>query len=151
MLDDDEYEEDIISAAGIVSFFLFLNDRVDQHNSILSGSLYFNELMQTENESRFLSCVRMNREDSFIPLIDFLKNEGGLKDSLKICVGQKIMIFIHILVGHTNSQTKERWQHSGQTISKTFHEVKNALLQVKHLLILPPKLTDEVSKYYIQN
>ena len=57
---------------------------------------------------------------SFIPLMHFLTNEGGLKDSSKICAGEKIMVFIHILAGHSNAQTKERWQHSGSTISNRF-------------------------------
>jgi hypothetical protein len=77
----------------------------------------------------------------------FLTNEGGLKDSSKICAGEKIMVFIHILAGHSNAQTKERWQHSGSTISQVFHEVKRSMLKVKQILLQPPSSHDSLSRH----
>ena len=146
-LDDDEDEEDIITAGTIAVANFCLNVPIAQHDSILTGKQYYEELMQTENEARVLSCVKMNREYSFLPLIEVLKAKGGLVDSRNISAGQKIMVFIHILAGHTNSQTKERWQHSGSTISQIFHEVKISLLRLMHSVITPPKPTDAVELF----
>ena len=37
--------------------------RVPNHTSILTGAIYFTELvMETENEARFRNCARMGRD-----------------------------------------------------------------------------------------
>ena len=112
---------------------------VPQHDSILTGKLYYNELMDTLNVSRFRTAVRMDRH-TFTRLHALLTSaKGGLQDSALICAGEKIMILIHVLVGFTNRQTCERWQHSGSTISLVTHEVVKSIMRCKTLLFRRPR------------
>ena len=76
-----------------------------QHTSILTGQLYYNEIIEHDNVAYFRKVARMKMEkESFLQLWDLLEREEGLKRLFKICAGQKMMIFIHILVGHSNRQ-----------------------------------------------
>ena len=71
----------------------------------------------------------------------------GLKRSFKICAGQKLMIFINILVGHYNRQTAGRWQHSGRTISIVVHEVAAAFMSCQESFFLKKRADDPPSTY----
>ena len=106
-----------------------------QHTPILTGQLYYNEIIEHNNVAYFRTIARMEKE-SFLLLLDLLEREGGLKRSLKFCAGQKLMIFIHILVGQSNRHTAGRWQHSGRTISIVVHEVAAAFVSCQELFFL---------------
>ena len=86
-------------------------------------------------------------KESFLLLLDLLDREGDLKRSFKICAGQKLMIFIHILVGHSNKQTTGRWQHSGRTISIVIHEVAAAFMSCQESFFLIKRAGDPPSTY----
>jgi hypothetical protein len=90
---------------------------IPQHNSVLTGALYY----------------------------DLLMGVCGLLDSLYICAGQKLMILLFVMRGHTNRETAERWQHSGSTISEVVHEVSACLADIKHLIYKPAKEGDPVA------
>ena len=117
---------------------------IPQHNSLLTGDLYFREIMATVNVNRFLQVARMDNE-TFNLLKRLLIDVGGLQNSMYICAGQKLMILIYVLRGHTNRETAERWQHSGATISAIVHEVSNCLTAVRHLIYKPAKEGDPVA------
>ena len=118
----------------VLPFFLY-DDHVPQHDSTLSGHLYYEEIINTHNRNRFLSINRMDKR-TFILLVDLLVTSGKLKDSLCICAGQKLMIFIHSLLGNSNRETAERWQHSGSTISDIIHEVVESLYHCIGILFI---------------
>ena len=143
---EEEDDEEMLSALGILLPFLCLSDPVPQHTSILTGEMRFEEYMTTENEHDFFDNVKMDRENSFLPLVELLTTHGRLTDGSEISAGQKIMIFIDILAGLRNRKIKKCWQHSGSTISLAFHEVKTSLLSVKYLLFAPPKADDPVTQ-----
>ena len=105
---------------------------IPQHNSVLTGDLYFREIMATVSVNRFLQVARMDK-DTFNSLKRLLVDVGGLQNSMYICAGQKLVILIYVVRGHTNRETAERWQHSGATISAIVHEVSNCLTAVKQL------------------
>jgi hypothetical protein len=115
---------------------ILLPEPVPQHNSILTGSMYYAELLETKNEARFRSVVRMDLE-TFERLLRFLQEKAGLDNSKFIEDGQKLMIFIHILVGHSVRQTAERWQHSTSTISTVVHEIAACFQRVQKYLFVP--------------
>ena len=116
---------------------------IDQHNLALTGDLYYKEIIATENVNRFRQVARMDKE-TFLLLKDVLTGPGELKNSMYICAGQKLMILIYVLRGHTNRETAERWQHSGSTISELVHEVSDCLIRVQHLIFRPAKEGDPV-------
>jgi hypothetical protein len=117
---------------------------VPQHNSVLTGDLYYKEIMATVNANRYLQVARMDKE-TFILLKDLLMVVGGLQNSMYICAGQKLMILLYVMRGHTNRETAERWQHSGATISAVVHEVNDCLTAIRHLIYKPAKEGDPVA------
>ena len=113
-----------------------------QHDSVLTGALYYQEIMDTQNVNRFRAVAKMDKAT-----FDLLKTnliDGGLSDSMFICCWQKILIFLYILRGHTNRETAERWQHSGATISEIVHEVSDCLDNIQHRIFKPAKYGDPV-------
>ncbi len=106
-------------------------------NSILTGRLYYQELIHEDcNPRRFSEVARMNQE-TFCLLLQTLESKG-LTGSIHICSGEKLMIFIYILSGHSNRQTQERFQHSAETVSRVIHQVAHFVLKLKKDCILPP-------------
>ena len=64
------------------------DDPIPYHNSILTGSLRYAEIMNTRNQHRFHDECRMDKP-TFRRLLRKLKSEAGLKDSLHISAGEK--------------------------------------------------------------
>ena len=98
--------------------------------------------MATENVNRFREVARMDKET-----FDLLKAnliDGGLRDSMYICSGQKLLILLHVLRGYTNRETAERWQHSGATISEIVHEVSDCLDNIKDRIFKPALAGDPI-------
>ena len=60
-------------------------------------------------------------------------------------------MFIHVLVGQSNRQIAERWQHSGSTVSLTLHEVAHSILLCKQHFFQVPKEGDPVQDYIANN
>ena len=81
---EDEDEEVLLDATGMVLTFLCFKESQPQHTSILTGAMRFEEYMTTENENDFFDNVKMNKEDSFIPLVDLLTTHGGLTDGKEV-------------------------------------------------------------------
>ena len=88
---------------------------VAQHDSILTGDLYYQEIMATINVSRFLQIARMDKQ-TFVKLKELLMNVGGLEDSMYICA----------------------------TISAIVHEVSDCLIGAKQVIYRPAKEGDPV-------
>lgn len=120
----------VLAAALVVQSLLRKRVRIIKHDSILTGAEHYKELMETESESRFSENVHMDRP-TFQKLLDLLMEHGKLCESkgfcyiqqkaIEICPGEKVTIFIDVLVGLTNRKVQEIWQHSGSTISTVIH------------------------------
>ena len=95
---------------------------VPQHDSILTGQLYYAELLATRNKNRFINVARMDKP-TFLSLLDLLTTQGGLENSMFLTAGEKLLMFIQVLVGQSSRQISERFQHSGSTVSVSVHEV----------------------------
>lgn len=92
-----------------------------------------------------MNVARMEKE-TFVKLKRMLKVTGNLRKSLSINVGQKVMMFIYVLIGHTNRQTAERWQHSGSTVSIIIHEVSEAFKMCSSLILVHPMEGDPIQR-----
>ena len=121
-----------------------------QHDSILTGQLYYAELLATNNPNRFLNVARMDKP-TFLSLLHLLKTEGGLENSMFLEAGIKLLMFIHVLTGQSNRQIAERWQHSGSTVSLAIHEVAASILACKEHFFKVPKEGDPVQDYIAAN
>ena len=111
---------------------------VAQHDSILTGQLYYAELLATRNKNRFINVARMDKP-TFLSLLDLLTTQGGLENSMFLTAGEKLLMFIQVLVGQSNRQICERFQHSGSTVSLSVHEVSESILSCKQYLFQVPK------------
>jgi hypothetical protein len=116
--------------------------KVRQHDSLLTGNLYCQELLTTPNEARFRNALRMEKE-TFLSLILNLKSKG-LKHSRYISAEEKGMIFIHVIVGFSIRQCSERWQHSSESIHKVIYEVADVLLKFQNNWFQKPDGQDNV-------
>ena len=97
-------------------------EKVAQCNSKLTGHMYVMELLETESEPAFYIATHM-RKTTFAKLLKLVEDHGGLKASPRISRAEKLMISLHIFLGHTQRQTGSRFQHSTQTISDCLRQV----------------------------
>ena len=126
--------------------------RAIQHNSVLTGAAYFSELIDGHDAS-FHDTSRMDKQ-TFTKVTSLLVQKGKLKASrgycylqkkhVEICAGQKILIFIFILTGHTQRDTSHRWQHSLSTISSIIHDVAESILSSHDDFIITPRPDDVI-------
>ena len=68
-----------------------------------------------------------------------------------LIAGEKLLMFIQVLVGQSNRQISERFQHSGSTVSVSVHEVSESILSCKQYLFQVPKEGDAVQDYIAAN
>jgi DDE superfamily endonuclease len=127
----------VLIALVLVGVYRMRRRPVPQHNSVLTGDLYYREIMGSANVNRFRQVARMDKDTFNLLKANLI--EGGLTNSMYICCGQKLMILLHVLRGHTNRETAERWQHSGATISEIVHEVSYYLDVIKGRIYKPAR------------
>ena len=132
-------ELDVLTIVASVLPITLRSSPVPQHDSALTGDMYYKEVMRSPKVNRFLNVARMD-----VKLKHFLCLRGNLRRSISVTVGQKVVIFIHVLIGHSNRQTAERWQHSGSTISLIIHEVSDAFRYCSVLIFVLRLVGDPV-------
>ncbi|KAI8573484.1 hypothetical protein RHMOL_Rhmol01G0281200 [Rhododendron molle] len=93
--------------------------------SALTGQAWVTEL-EEGNPKRMYQSFRMSK--NFFSLVHQLEHNYGLQISERISVAEQVVIFLWIMGQRaTNRNVQERFQHSGDTISRQFHNVLNAL------------------------
>jgi hypothetical protein len=75
-------------------------ERILHHDSLLTGDEYFKEVMRTPSWRRFLVVTRISK-NTFLSLLQLLRQHGGLRDSRGVCAGKRLMIFLSLLKGIT--------------------------------------------------
>ena len=85
------------------------------------------ELLDTPNIARFRDATRMSR-NTFDGVQLLLEANGGFKHFKYLETGEKLLIFILILVGHTIRSVNERWQLSDSPISLVVHGVADVMI-----------------------
>ena len=79
------------------------------------------------NPIRCVNAFRM-QPDVFMKLCTELESKYGLKSSDRMSTIEKLGVFIYTLaLGVSNRDVGERFQRSGETISRAFHEVLEAI------------------------
>lgn len=99
--------------------------------------------MSTNSAPRFRTVARMDRR-CFNRLVEKLKSTAEMQDGEFICVGEKLMILMQVLVGLSLRQIAERFQHSISTISIIVHEVCNAFCRIESTFFIQPVSTSPV-------
>ncbi|KAF5178634.1 Dde_4 domain-containing protein [Thalictrum thalictroides] len=78
-------------------------------------------------------------KEAFVLLSNHFDHRGYLRCSKHLEVGEKMMIFLMVLSHNsTNRHIKWEFQHSGETVSKYFHEVLLGMIEFSREMIVPP-------------
>jgi len=100
-----------------------------------------NEVLSCKNPRRFLEIFRMKIE-VFHFLCSELQSKGGLISSRYIALDEKVGMFLWTIAHEaSNRAVQERFQHSGDTVSRYFHQVLQAINHLISKYIKLPTLT----------
>ena len=156
-MDNDEEEFDQLVCVIVVlmhHYYLMFIHKEPCMNSTQTRHKWLIEILGG-NVSRCFNMFRMN-SDAFLRLCTDLEDNYGLKSSRRTCGAEMLGMFLYILgqsVG--NRSTMERFQHSGETVSRYFDKVLDSVCRMSVDLIKPldpdfittPKEIYEDSRY----
>jgi DDE superfamily endonuclease len=107
--------------------FLFRSIPQPMHTSSLSGHAYIQELLNSGNSIRIQRVLRMKPE-VFQFLCKELQDKGGLTPTQFITVEEQVAMFLFTVARcASNRDVQERFQHSGETVSRYFRLVLQAI------------------------
>jgi hypothetical protein len=110
-------------------------DKNPTRTSTLSGMGWLNETLNTPGECH--SQLRMCTE-IFMDLHDILVQRYDLQASLHVSTYESVAIFLFICGGNeSNRRSQNRFKHSGETISRKFEEVLNAIMAMGKDFLMP--------------
>lgn len=142
-MDDVDIELDELELVAAAAGYHYYNCITKQpsRGSTPKGSGFLSELLSADNDV----CREMLRMDKhvFHKLCDILRQRGMLRDTAGVLIEEQLAIFLNI-VGHNerNRVIQERYQHSGETISRHFNNVLRAVKSLsREFLQLPPVST----------
>ena len=97
-----------------------------------------------ESDSMCISQLRMNR-GCFKKLCDMLETLGGLKATRNMGIDEQVIIFLHIMARNVKIRVITcRFHRSGETISRLFTRVCNAVIRLhSHLLKKPEPVRED--------
>jgi hypothetical protein len=127
----------ILCTAGAATFYyntyIYKEPCMDSYNI---GMQWLIEILHG-HWTRYVNMFRMDAT-TFQSLCFILENQYGLKASRRMCVFEKVGIFLYtIALGASNREVQERFQHSGETISRYFNEVLRSVCSLATDLIQP--------------
>ncbi|PPD96203.1 hypothetical protein GOBAR_DD06772 [Gossypium barbadense] len=99
---------------------------------------YVNRLVYASDET-CIEQVRMNRA-AFFKLCEMLESIGGLKSTRFMLVDEQVAMFLHIISHHLKNRViKHHFRRSGETVSRAFHSVLNAVIRLQDVLFKNPE------------
>lgn len=142
-MDDVDIELDELELVAAAAGYHYYNciTRQPSRSSTPKGSGFLSELLSANDDV----CREMLRMDKhvFHKLCNILRQRGMLRDTPGVMIEEQLAIFLNI-VGHNerNRVIQERYQHSGETISRHFNNVLRAIKSLsREFLQLPPVST----------
>eukprot|EP00268_Persea_americana_P030879 TRINITY_DN2997_c0_g2_i4.p1 TRINITY_DN2997_c0_g2~~TRINITY_DN2997_c0_g2_i4.p1 ORF type:complete len:394 (+),score=59.35 TRINITY_DN2997_c0_g2_i4:113-1183(+) len=129
------------------------DDDDEDADSEPTGRMFVNEVLSGRNSF----CRDMFRMDKrlFRKLCDILRRKRLLRDTLEVRIEEQLAIFL-LTIGHNerNRVVQERFHHSGETISRHFNKVLNAIVALAPDFFQPPdgatpaEITSKLGKFY---
>ncbi|CAA2933598.1 Hypothetical predicted protein [Olea europaea subsp. europaea] len=142
-MDDFDIELDELELVAAAAGYHYYNSitRCPVHSVSPKGSGFLAEVLNGHDDS----CREMLRMDKhvFHKLSDTFRQRGMLRDTAGVMIEEQLAIFLNI-VGHNerNRVIQERFQHSGETISRHFNNVLKAIKSLsREFLQTPPLIT----------
>ncbi|XP_074271774.1 uncharacterized protein LOC141595707 [Silene latifolia] len=123
---DDFWDLVACATAYIAIYYVMYIHKEPCMTSFLTGERWMNELL-SGNERRCFNMLRMN-PDVFQQLCNDLETEYGLCSSHRMSIIEKVGLYVYTLSkGASNRDVQERFQRSGETVSRVFKEVLDAM------------------------
>ena len=118
------------------NYFLNYVEKSPCRTSALTGHEWVQEIMNG-HDIRCYQQFRM-RKHVFLHLCNILERRYGLKPTRGMGIHEQVGMFLYVL-GQPGSirNTEERFQHSGETISRQFHRVLKAVLALSKDIVKP--------------
>ncbi|ETV90755.1 hypothetical protein H310_14493 [Aphanomyces invadans] len=117
--------------------------KTPKRDSCLSGEMWINERMRG-NHDAFVETFRMPRF-VFCALLHTVITTGGISDSKYITAKEQLCMFLYFAGHHASSTNiQERFQHSGETVSRYLRRVVAALRNMSQRYIRLPSPTAAV-------
>lgn len=122
---------------------VYIKSQSQYGHSLRSRSEHLKWLLYSSDE---LVLSNLGWIDTFIKLCSMLKTVGQLRDTRKMNVDEQVAMSLHILAHHMkNRAVKFRFMRSGETVSRHFHAVLNAVLRLHEILLKHPEPIQENS------
>lgn len=141
-MDDFDLELDEMEIIATAAGYYHYNSITRQPPRMLSprGSGFMSEVLNGHDDG-CCEMFRMNKH-VFHKLCDILRQRGMLRDTSGVMIEEQLAIFLNI-IGHNerNRVIQERFQHSGETISRHFNNVLKAIKSLSREFLQPPQLT----------
>ncbi|KAF0705149.1 hypothetical protein AaE_014638 [Aphanomyces astaci] len=111
--------------------------KTPKRDSILTGDLWMREMMMG-NHNAFVETFRMPRE-TFCRLLDKLTTDGGLVGTQHVSSREMLGMFLYFS-GHkaSSANLQQRFQHSGDTITRHIHSTLKSIVQLASQYIQIP-------------
>ncbi|XVF65854.1 hypothetical protein PTKIN_Ptkin09bG0284500 [Pterospermum kingtungense] len=91
-----------------------------------------------ENDDTAISQLRMSRA-AFFKLCEMLQHIGGLKPTRNMDIDEQVAMFLHIIAHHVKNRViSHNFKRSGETISRHFHNVLDAMVHLQDRLLRKP-------------
>ncbi|XP_044469164.1 uncharacterized protein LOC123198546 [Mangifera indica] len=138
-MDEFDLELDEMELVAAAAGYYYYNSvsKQPQHSISTSGSGFMTRVLEGHDNV----CRQMFRMDKhvFSKLCGTLRQRGMLRDTAGVMIEEQLAIFLNI-VGHNerNRVIQERFQHSGETISRHFNNVLKAIKSLSREFLLPP-------------
>ncbi|KAF9604273.1 hypothetical protein IFM89_004979, partial [Coptis chinensis] len=157
-MSDDSDEEDMIMQAACVTtmltagYYQYYVNKIPCRTSALSGTEWVEEVL-TGHGARCQENFCMEKH-VFLRLCDILQTKGLLTHSDTVQVEEQLAIFMYTISHNERNRTiQERFQHSGETISRHFNNVLNATVALSEDFLQPagsstPKILDSGYRFY---
>ncbi|XP_012088403.1 uncharacterized protein LOC105647032 isoform X2 [Jatropha curcas] len=140
-MDDFDLELDEMELVAAAAGYYYYNsiNRQPRCSSSPSGSAFMTEVLDGPDDL----CREMFRMDKhvFHKLCTTLRQRAMLRDTAGVMIEEQLAIFLNV-IGHNerNRVIQERFQHSGETISRHFNNVLKAIKSLSREFLQPPPL-----------
>ncbi|KAG5248605.1 nuclease HARBI [Salix suchowensis] len=140
-MEDFDLELDKMELVAAAAGYYYYNSitRQPRHSSLPYGSSFMSEVLNGPDDG----CQEMFRMDKhvFHNLCGILRQRGMLRDTAGVMIEEQLSIFLNI-IGHNERKRviQERFQHSGETISRHFNNVLKAIKSLSCEFLQPPPI-----------
>ncbi|KAG5517407.1 hypothetical protein RHGRI_037968 [Rhododendron griersonianum] len=146
-MEDFELELDEMELVAAAAGYHYYNSLTKQprcsRNESPCGTRFMVEVLNGDDDG----CREMFRMDKhvFHKLCGTLRQKGMLRDTPGVMIEEQLGIFLNI-VGHNerNRVIQERFEHSGETISRHFNNVLKAVKSLSREFLQPPPISTPI-------